>query len=176
MSEREIKQLVSSDKDLVVTRMTPSQKYRFISSCKHKNSIIAVTDDGSEDLEDSDGQIISISMGMSGSDISKQSADIVLLEDDFASLVMAIEEGRVIFDNLKKSICYTLCSKTPIVCPFILHLLFDIPLALGSITILWIDLNTDMIPAISLAYETPESNIMDNKPMDHSNFNLVDNR
>ena len=115
-------------------------------------------------------------MGMTGSDISKQTADIILLDDNFASIVIGIEEGRVIFDNLKKSICYTLSSNIPIVFPFVLYLLLNIPLALGSITILCIDLSTEMIPAISLAYELPESAIMKTRPRDPIAHKLVNSR
>jgi len=115
-------------------------------------------------------------MGIAGNDISKQMADIILLDDNFSSLVMGIEEGRVIFDNLKKSICYTLSSKTPEIMPFLTFLILDIPLALGAITILCIDLITDMVPAISLAYEGPESDIMNRKPRNPKIDRLVTQR
>ncbi|CAF4648341.1 unnamed protein product, partial [Rotaria sp. Silwood2] len=90
---------------------------------------------------------------IAGSDVSKQAADMILLDDNFASIVTGVEEGRLIFDNLKKSIAYTLTSNIPEITPFLIYLTTDTPLALGTITILCIDLGTDMIPAISLAYE-----------------------
>ncbi|CAG2166039.1 unnamed protein product [Oppiella nova] len=159
----------NSDTNIVFARMTPNQK--LIKCCRNKKSVNAVT--GGDVFENAD---IHIAMGMTGSDMSKQRADIILLDDDFASIVSGIEEGRVIFDNLKKSICYTLSSKTPIICPFLLYLLIDIPLPLGSITILCIDLITDMIPAISLAYEFPEYDIMKYKPRDPIINKLVNKR
>lgn len=103
-------------------------------------------------------------MNITGSDVSKQAANMILLDDNFSSIVVAIEEGRTIFDNLKKSICYTLSSKLPEMLPFLVFFLFSMPLALSAVTILCIDLGTDVIPAISLAYEIAESDIMLRKP------------
>src|SRR6202046_3121312 len=92
-------------------------------------------------------------MGIAGSDVSKQAADMILLDDNFASIVTGVEEGRLIFDNLKKSIAYTLTSNIPEISPFLFFIIFNVPLPLGTVTILCIDLGTDMVPAISLAYE-----------------------
>jgi sodium/potassium-transporting ATPase subunit alpha len=103
-------------------------------------------------------------MGKAGSDVSKESSDMILLDDNFASIEIGIEEGRLIFDNLKKSITYTLASKVPELTPFILYVMGNMPLALGAISILCIDLGTDLIPAITLAYEKAESNIMKRLP------------
>jgi sodium/potassium-transporting ATPase subunit alpha len=111
-----------------------------------------------------------------GSDVSKQAADMILLDDNFASIVTGVEEGRLIFDNLKKSIAYTLTSNIPEISPFLLFILADVPLPLGTVTILCIDLGTDMVPAISLAYEKPESDIMKRKPRDPVNDKLVNER
>ena len=84
-------------------------------------------------------------MGIAGSDVSKQAADMILLDDNFASIVTGVEEGRLIFDNLKKSIAYTLTSNIPEISPFLLFILADVPLPLGTVTILCIDLGTDMV-------------------------------
>lgn len=89
-------------------------------------------------------------MGIAGSDVSKQAADMILLDDNFASIVTGVEEGRLIFDNLKKSIAYTLTSNIPEISPFLAFILLDIPLPLGTVTILCIDLGTDMVSNISL--------------------------
>ena len=108
--------------------------------------------------------------------MSKQAADMILLDDNFASIVTGVEEGRLIFDNLKKSIAYTLTSNIPEITPFLMYLLTDTPLALGTITILCIDLGTDMIPAISLAYEKAETDIMKRRPRDPKHDRLVNER
>lgn len=84
-------------------------------------------------------------MGIAGSDVSKQAADMILLDDNFASIVTGVEEGRLIFDNLKKSIAYTLTSNIPEISPFLAFIVLDIPLPLGTVTILCIDLGTDMV-------------------------------
>lgn len=88
---------------------------------------------------------IGVAMGLAGSDVSKQAADMILLDDNFASIVTGVEEGRLIFDNLKKSIAYTLTSNIPEISPFLAFILCDIPLPLGTVTILCIDLGTDMV-------------------------------
>jgi sodium/potassium-transporting ATPase subunit alpha len=119
---------------------------------------------------------IGVAMGITGSDVSKQAADMILLDDNFASIVVGVEEGRLIFDNLKKSIAYTLTSNIPEISPFLTYILFGIPLPLGTITILCIDLGTDMVPAISLAYEEAESDIMKRKPRDPLHDKLVNER
>ncbi len=88
---------------------------------------------------------IGVAMGIAGSDVSKQAADMILLDDNFASIVTGVEEGRLIFDNLKKSIVYTLTSNIPEISPFLCYMCFGIPLPLGTVTILLIDLGTDMV-------------------------------
>ena len=92
-------------------------------------------------------------MGIAGSDVSKQAADMILLDDNFASIVTGVEEGRLIFDNLKKSIAYTLTSNIPEISPFLLFILADVPLPLGTITILCIDLGTDLVGFKSLCVD-----------------------
>lgn len=87
-------------------------------------------------------------MGIAGSDVSKQAADMILLDDNFASIVTGVEEGRLIFDNLKKSIAYTLTSNIPEISPFLFFMIASVPLPLGTVTILCIDLGTDMVSSL----------------------------
>lgn len=95
---------------------------------------------------------IGVAMGIAGSDVSKQAADMILLDDNFASIVTGVEEGRLIFDNLKKSIAYTLTSNIPEISPFLAFILCDVPLPLGTVTILCIDLGTDMVSKVFLFF------------------------
>ncbi len=103
-------------------------------------------------------------MGIMGSDVSKDAADMILLNDDFASIVDGVEEGRKIFDNLKKTIVYLLTSNCTEIFPFLFYVIFGMPLPLSSIFMLVICVGTDILPALSLAYEEPELDIMTRKP------------
>jgi sodium/potassium-transporting ATPase subunit alpha len=105
-------------------------------------------------------------MGITGSDVAKDSADMVLLNDDFSGIIMGIEEGRKIFDNLKKCIVYALTSNIPELWPFISFIILQIPLPLSSVLVLCISIGTDMIPAISFSYEVAELDIMTRRPRD----------
>jgi sodium/potassium-transporting ATPase subunit alpha len=100
----------------------------------------------------------------------------LLLDDNFISIVNGVEEGRLIFDNLKKSIAYTLSSNIPEILPFIFFILFQVPLPLSTVLILCIDLGTDMVPAISFAYENVELDIMDRVPRNSKRDHLVNTK
>merc|ERR1711934_924352 len=112
-------------------------------------------------------------MGIAGADVAKENADMILLDDNFASIVQGIKMGRLIFDNLKKSIAYTLTSNIPEITPFLALICFKIPIPLETVMILCIDLGTDMLPAISLAYEEPESDIIMRTPRNKHYDKLV---
>ncbi|XP_029043839.1 sodium/potassium-transporting ATPase subunit alpha isoform X3 [Osmia bicornis bicornis] len=162
--------------EIVFARTSPQQKLIIVEGCQRMGAIVAVTGDGVNDSPALKKADIGVAMGIAGSDVSKQAADMILLDDNFASIVTGVEEGRLIFDNLKKSIAYTLTSNIPEISPFLAFILCDIPLPLGTVTILCIDLGTDMVPAISLAYEHAESDIMKRQPRDPSRDNLVNER
>ncbi|KAG8181916.1 hypothetical protein JTE90_012471 [Oedothorax gibbosus] len=162
--------------EIVFARTSPQQKLIIVEGCQRQGAIVAVTGDGVNDSPALKKADIGVAMGISGSDVSKQAADMILLDDNFASIVTGVEEGRLIFDNLKKSIAYTLTSNIPEITPFLLFILADVPLPLGTVTILCIDLGTDLVPAISLAYEKPESDIMKRRPRDPTIDKLVNER
>ncbi|KAK7092204.1 sodium/potassium-transporting ATPase subunit alpha-3-like [Littorina saxatilis] len=161
--------------EIVFARTSPQQKLIIVEGCQRNGQIVAVTGDGVNDSPALKKADIGVAMGIAGSDVSKQAADMILLDDNFASIVTGVEEGRLIFDNLKKSIAYTLTSNIPEISPFLVYILFGTPLPLGVVTILCIDLGTDMVPAISLAYERAESDIM-KRPPRTSNDRLVNER
>jgi len=176
MTPAQIDDILVHHSEIVFARTSPQQKLIIVEGCQRMGAIVAVTGDGVNDSPALKKADIGVAMGIAGSDVSKQAADMILLDDNFASIVTGVEEGRLIFDNLKKSIAYTLTSNIPEISPFLLFILADIPLPLGTITILCIDLGTDMVPAISLAYEQAESDIMKRMPRNPKHDNLVNDR
>ncbi|GIY26917.1 hypothetical protein CDAR_507181 [Caerostris darwini] len=176
METDQIDDILRNHTEIVFARTSPQQKLIIVEGCQRQGAIVAVTGDGVNDSPALKKADIGVAMGIAGSDVSKQAADMILLDDNFASIVTGVEEGRLIFDNLKKSIAYTLTSNIPEISPFLLFILADIPLPLGTVTILCIDLGTDMVPAISLAYETAESDIMKRQPRDPKKDKLVNER
>ncbi|KAG7319697.1 hypothetical protein KOW79_016840 [Hemibagrus wyckioides] len=176
MSSEYLDDLLKNHTEIVFARTSPQQKLIIVEGCQRQGAIVAVTGDGVNDSPALKRADIGIAMGIAGSDVSKQAADMILLDDNFASIVTGVEEGRLIFDNLKKSIAYTLTSNIPEISPFLLFIIASVPLPLGTVTILCIDLGTDMIPAISLAYESAESDIMKRQPRNPKTDKLVNER
>ncbi|XP_038819478.1 sodium/potassium-transporting ATPase subunit alpha-2-like [Salvelinus fontinalis] len=176
MSAEYLDDLLRNHTEIVFARTSPQQKLIIVEGCQRTGAIVAVTGDGVNDSPALKKADIGVAMGIAGSDVSKQAADMILLDDNFASIVTGVEEGRLIFDNLKKSIAYTLTSNIPEISPFLLFIIASIPLPLGTVTILCIDLGTDMVPAISLAYETAESDIMKRQPRCPKTDKLVNDR
>ncbi len=176
MSETQLDEVLVSYSEIVFARTSPQQKLVIVEGCQRMGAVVAVTGDGVNDSPALKKADIGIAMGITGSDVSKQAADMILLDDNFASIVTGVEEGRLIFDNLKKSIAYTLTSNIPELTPFLLFILGNIPLPLGTVTILCIDLGTDMVPAISMAYEKAESDIMKRQPRNPYTDKLVNSR
>lgn len=159
-------------KEVVFARMLPAQKLLIVDACQKLGHIVAVTGDGVNDSPAIEKANIGIAMG-SGSEVAKDAADMVLLTDDFNAIVAGVEEGRLIYDNLKKSIIYSLASNIPELVPFLLYVAVQIPLPLTTILMIFVNVGTDLYPAISFAYEYPEMDIMHRKPRDPSRDSIV---
>merc|ERR1712214_171732 len=176
MKDKDLDEILMYHTEIVFARTSPQQKLIIVEGCQRMGRIVAVTGDGVNDSPALKKADIGVAMGIAGSDVSKQAADMILLDDNFASIVTGVEEGRLIFDNLKKSIAYTLTSNIPEISPFLAFIVTGIPLPLGTVTILCIDLGTDLLPAISLAYEEAETDIMKRAPRDSARDKLVNER
>jgi len=154
--------------EIIFARMSPRHKMRIVTVLQDEGERVAVTGDGVNDAPALKKADIGISMGIMGTDVAREAADMVLLDDNFATIVNAVEEGRTIFENIKKFITYIFAHGTPEAIPYIMFALFKIPLPLTVMQILAIDLGTETIPALALGAEPPEASIM-RYPAGHPN-------
>jgi magnesium-transporting ATPase (P-type) len=150
--------------DLVFARVAPEHKLRLVEAYQRRGDVVAVTGDGVNDAPALKRADIGVAMGATGTDVAREAADMVLVDDDFASIVAAIEEGRAVFDNVRKFITYVLVSNVAEVAPFVAFMLFHVPLPLTIMQVLAVDLGTDMLPALALGMEPPEADVMDRPP------------
>ncbi|XP_056674668.1 potassium-transporting ATPase alpha chain 2-like [Monodelphis domestica] len=176
MSPEQLDELLKNHSEIVFARTSPQQKLIIVEGCQRQDAIVAVTGDGVNDSPALKKANIGIAMGFAGSDAAKNAADMVLLDDNFSSIVTGIEEGRLIFDNMKKIIAFTLTKNIAELCPFLIFIIAGVPLPIGTIAILFIDLGTDVIPSIALAYEKAESDIMNRKPRHKKKDRLVNHQ
>ena len=153
-----------TSKEIIFARMTPRHKMRIVTILKDEGERVAVTGDGVNDAPALKKADIGIAMGKAGTDVAKEAADVVLLDDNFATIVNAVEEGRAIFENIRKFITYIFAHGTPEAIPYILFALIKIPLPLTVMQILAIDLGTETVPALALGMEAPEAGIMKRPP------------
>jgi P-type Ca2+ transporter type 2C len=151
-------------KNVLFARVSPEHKMRIAVVLKSMGHIVAMTGDGVNDAPALKVADIGVAMGISGTDVAKEAADMILTDDNFASIVNAIEEGRAVYDNIRRFVAYIFTSNVPELVPFILFVLFKVPLALTVMQILAIDLGTDMVPALALGTERPEPGIMERPP------------
>jgi Ca2+-transporting ATPase len=175
MLDDELKTVLKEE--VIFARVAPEQKYRIVCSLQEMGEIVAVTGDGVNDAPALKKADIGVAMGISGTDVAKEAADMILTDDNFASIVRAIEEGRAVYSNIRKFLLYILNSNVPEAVPSAAFLFSrgGIPLPLTIMQILTIDLGTDMVPALGLSTELPEKGIMDHPPR-RRNENLLNKK
>jgi potassium/sodium efflux P-type ATPase len=172
LSDAQLRQILKYRSALVFARMSPEHKLRLVQAYKDMGEIVAVTGDGVNDAPALRAAHIGIAMGMNGTDVAREAADIVLTDDNFATIVVAVEQGRAIYQNIRKFLTYILASNTPEITPFLAMVALKIPPALTILQILAVDLGTDMVPALALGAEPPEAGIMTRPPRKKQEFLL----
>ncbi|MDG6256880.1 MAG: cation-transporting P-type ATPase [Methanomicrobiaceae archaeon] len=164
LPDEELQDLLTA-KNVLFARMRSEQKLRIATLLQNAGEVVAMTGDGVNDAPALRKSDIGISMGIKGTEVAKEAADMILLDDNFASIVAAIEEGRTVYFNIKKFVTYILSSNVPEIVPYILFFFLRIPLPLSVIQILTIDLGSDLLPGLALGTEAPEEDIMRRPPV-----------
>jgi magnesium-transporting ATPase (P-type) len=152
------------DEEIVFARVAPEQKLQVVNALQLRGETVAFSGDGVNDAPALRKADVGIAMGVTGTDVAREAADIILTQDRFGDIAVAVEEGRAIYENIRKFLTYILASNVPEIVPFLLTAQINIPLALGVAQILAIDLGTDLLPALALGTELPEHETMQTPP------------
>jgi calcium-translocating P-type ATPase len=160
ISDLQLRQILKYRHRLVFARVTPEQKLRLVQAYRALGEVVAVTGDGVNDAPALRAADVGLAMGRSGTDVAREAADIVLLDDNFATIIAAIRYGRSVVANISKFITYVLASNVPEVAPFLAMVVFRLPAALTVLQILAVDLGTDLLPALGLGSDPPEPSLM----------------
>ena len=166
LSEPELDHLLSGDDEIIFARSSPEAKLRIADALRAQGQVVAMTGDGVNDAPALHRADIGVAMGRSGTDVAREAATMVLTDDDFGTIIVAVEAGRRVYDNIRKFILYIFTHAVPEVVPFLVFALSGgaIPLPLTVLQILAIDLGTDILPALALSREPAEPGLMDRPP------------
>jgi Ca2+-transporting ATPase len=160
----QLRQLLKYRTRLVFARMAPEQKLRLVQAYRALGEVVAVTGDGVNDAPALRAADVGFAMGLEGTDVAREAADIVLLDDNFATIVSAVRHGRGVVANIRKFLPYVLASNVAEMAPFLAMVIAQIPAALNVLQILAVDLGTDLLPALGLGAEQPEPGLMRRPP------------
>lgn len=152
------------NQEVLFARMAPEHKLRLVAAFQQRGDVVAVIGDGVNDAPALRKADIGVAMGVTGTDVAREAADVILTDDNFGAVAHAVEEGRAVFDNLRKFSTYIFASNIPELLPLLLTALFDLPIALTVTQILAIDMGTDLLPALALGTEKPEPDVMTRPP------------
>jgi magnesium-transporting ATPase (P-type) len=166
MDDADLEALLAAEPELLVARSSPEAKLRIVDALRALGHTVAMTGDGVNDAPALRRADIGVAMGASGTDVAREAATMVLTDDSFSSIVAAVEEGRVVYDNIRKFVTYIFAHATPEVVPFLIYAAAGgaIPLPLTALQILAIDLGTETLPALALGREPAEPGVMDRPP------------
>lgn len=164
LSSVQLRLLLRHRQRLVFARMDPEQKLRLVEAYRSLGEVVAVTGDGVNDAPSLRAADVGIAMGRSGTDVAREAADIVLLDDNFATIVEAVRHGRAVVANIGRFLTYVLASNVAEMAPFVAMVTLQVPAALSVLQILAVDLGTDLLPALGLGAEPPEPGLMRRPP------------